>query len=140
MSRQKRWIFESRASLEEFGRRLRMILRSQGFVLDEAKVFDFSARYDGTTVWVALDYHHRGIEATVKVKAGLLGDPGPMQDRIFELLRRTQLELAGGTSEEEGGDDPDQRPAQAGAGDVLRAEADQDEGDGQRQHGQREDR
>lgn len=93
--RQRRWVFESRAPIEEFRRRLKMILRSRGYPMEGAKVFDFAAKVRGFTAYVALRYHHRGIEATVKVKGGLLGDPDPVQREMFEALRTAQLELAG---------------------------------------------
>lgn len=78
-----------------------MVLRAQGHKLGEAKVFDLSARVDGVRTFVALRYHDRGIEATVKVKGGLLRDPEEVHEMLFEALRRTQLELAGVLAEGE---------------------------------------
>lgn len=101
MPRQRRWVLECRAPLEDFRQRVRMILRSRGFPLGEAEVFDFSAAVEGFTVYLAFRYHHRGIEATVKVKGRLFGDPDPVHDEMFDVLRTAQLELEGRI--EEGG-------------------------------------
>lgn len=132
MARQKHWVFESEAPLEEFGKRLKMVLRGRGHGIDDARVFDFAAEVEGAKAFVALAYHHRGIEVTVKVKAGLFSDEDPAFREVFEAVRRTQVELAGLLSDgDQQGDDADQRPAQAGSGDVAGAQAHQDERHGE---------
>lgn len=131
MAKRRRWIFESRAPLEEFERHFEDVLTSDGFDVRDAKVFDIRARGDGFRVFVAFQYHRRGIEAHVKVKGGLLSDPDAMFDRVFEALRSTQLELADrGSKRDEGGGKPDDDPSQAGAGDVTRLHGDDAEQDG----------
>lgn len=137
---QKRWVFESRASLEEFEARLRTVLEARGFDVDDATVFDVAARADGFRVFFGLRYHHRGIQAVVKVKGGLLSSAEPMVDRAFEAIRRTQLDLAGTASGEERGDGPDDRTARHGAEDVTRVEGDRPEQERDRQQDRGEER
>lgn len=110
MTSQKRWVFESRAPVEEFADRLREALEADGFDVDDGKLFDLRASGHGARAFVALRYAVRGIEATVKVKSGLTGDEDPVLTRAFEALRRTQVELAD-RSDEEGRDEADDRPA-----------------------------
>lgn len=130
MAERRRWIFESRAPLEEFHRHFEDVLTSDGFDVRDAKVYDLRARSKGFRVFVAFQYHRRGIEAQVKVKGGLLSDAETMFDRVFEALRSTQLELAGGSERDQRRRQADDDPSQAGAGDVTRLDGDDAEQDG----------
>lgn len=135
MTRQRRWVFESRVPLEDFRRRVRMVLRSRGFEIGDAKVFDLKAKRDWDRVFVALRYHNRGIEAVVKVKPSILGDPDPIHEEVFRLLRHAQLDLAERGSERvEQRRETTDRPAETRPGDAPRAKADQGEDDGDGEH------
>lgn len=151
MPRQRRWVFESRAPIEDFAQRVRLILRSRGWPLEEAEVFDFAAKVGGLTVYFAFRYHHRGLEATVKVKGGLLADPDPVHDDVFEVLRTAQLELAGrvpegarrrakaAPSQEAQRHEPDEAAGQAGPGGASGPERDDGEEDAGRRQGEGEE-
>lgn len=108
MTRQKRWVFESRAPLEEFAARLMEVLADEGFSVEEGEVFDVAAKDGGARLFVALRYEPRGIEATAKVKSGLRSAEDPVLTRAFEALRRTQVSLAD-RSDQERGDEADDR-------------------------------
>lgn len=91
------WIFETHAPLDAFRYWFLHDLRSSGWTVEEADVYDHEIQGSPGRAHLRLTYHEDGLQLDAKIRTGLLrGSTGNVADALLEAGRRAQTRVRSG--------------------------------------------
>lgn len=94
MASYRSWVFETDAPLDVFRYWFLRVLRSSGWTVGEADVYDHDVRGPSGAAYLHLRYHEDGVRLDAKIRAGLLrGSADGVAGDLLEAGRRSQTRI-----------------------------------------------